>query len=109
MPHYNLDSIREVAKQERIEYRGGRNSIARKTIANLGYSFENVVDSIASLTPSDFVETYKYLDQSIDDGYIVKFFRGDEMEDDKVFMKLRLLNNGEIEIVEIGTAHLPKR
>jgi hypothetical protein len=109
LAHFDLYKIREAAKQQKIEYRGGRNSNVRKTIANLGYTLIDVVNSITSLSPSDFHNTYEYPDQTFDDGYITKVIREDEEKEDEIFMKLRLLDNGGIEIVEIGAFHLPKR
>lgn len=105
---YDLDAIREAAKQQRIEYRGGRHSNVRKTIANLGYTLEDVVNCITSLSPSNFLTTYEYPDQTFDDGYITKIFREEEIEDE-IFMKLRLLDNGDIEIIDIGSFHLTRR
>jgi hypothetical protein len=104
---YNLDKIREAAKKQKIEYRGGRNSNVRKTIANLGYTFTDVINCITSLSPSNFLTTYEYPDKTFDDGYIIKLEH--EEIDDEIFMKLRLLENGDIEIVEIGSFHLTKR
>ncbi len=109
MAHYDLDKIREAAKQQQIEYRGGRNSNVRKTIANYGYTLIDVVNCIASLSSSNFLTTYKYPDQTFDDGYLTKVIREESETEDDIFMKLRLLDDGKIEIVEIGTFHFPKR
>jgi hypothetical protein len=107
LAHFDLDGIRKAAKQQRIEYRGGRQSNVRKTIANLGYTLTDIINCITSLSPSNFLTTYEYPDQTFDDGYIIKLEH--EKIDDEIFMKLRLLENGDIEIVEIGSFHLTKR
>ena len=109
MAHFDLDRIREAARQQQIEYRGGKDSNVRKTIANLGYTLPDIVNSITSLSSSNFHKTYEYPDKTFDDGYITTVIREEEEIKDKIFMKLRLLDDGEIEIVEIGTFHLPKR
>ena len=101
MPFFNLDKIRVAASLQRIEYIGCK---VRKDIANLGYTLVEVADSIASLTPTDFQKTILYQDQTAHDVYIKNIIR--EEQTDKVYMKLRLLENGEIEIVEIGSFHL---
>lgn len=105
MPFFNLDKIREAASQQRIRYRGGKHSNVQKTVANLGYTLEDVINCIVSLTPTDFSTTItKY--QPPDDVYIKNVIR--EEQTDKIYMKLRLLEDGEIEIVEIGSFHPPR-
>ena len=109
MPHYNLDSIREAAKQQNIRYRGGRRGVVHRNISNYGYTLTDVVNLITSLSSSNFLTTTKYPDQTVDDSYIIKVARGEDEVEDKIFMKLRLLDDGEIQIVDIGTIHLTKR
>jgi hypothetical protein len=101
LPFFNLDKIRVAASLQQIEYAGCK---VRKDIANLGYTLEVVADSIASLTPTDFQKTIVYPDQTAHDVYIKNVIR--EEQTDKIYMKLGLLDNGEIEIVEIGSFHL---
>ena len=108
MAHYDLNKIREAAKQQRIEYRGGRRGNVYKTITNYGYTLTDVIDCITSLSSSNFLTTYEYPDQTIDDGYLTKHICEELGVEDEIFMKLRLLDNGNID-VEIGTFHFPKR
>lgn len=104
MPFFSLDKIREASSKQRIQYRGGDRNKVRKDIANLGYTLEDVISCIVSLTINDFKETKKYPDQTFDDVYIKDVIREDSI--DRVYMKLRLLENGQIQIVEIGSFHL---
>lgn len=101
MPFFNLDKIREAASQQRIRYKGLK---VPKDIRNLGYTLEEVSICIISLTSADFQKTIEYPDQTSHDVYIKNIIR--EQQTDKIYMKLRLLEDGEIEIVEIGSFHL---
>ncbi|MFI3119713.1 MAG: type II toxin-antitoxin system MqsR family toxin [Methylococcaceae bacterium] len=101
MPFFNLDKIRAAAAQHHIRYKGLKVS---KDIRNLGYTLEEVSTCIISLTPADFQKTIEYPDQSAHDVYIKNVTQ--EERTDRIYMKLRLLENGEIQIVEIGSFHL---
>ncbi|MFI3157269.1 MAG: type II toxin-antitoxin system MqsR family toxin [Methylococcaceae bacterium] len=104
MPFFDLAKIREAASQQRIQYRGGSRSKVRKDIANLGYSLDDVTNCIISLTATDFKKTISYPDQSFDDVYFKNVIR--EEQSDEIYMKLRLMEDGEIQIVEIGSFHV---
>jgi hypothetical protein len=101
LPFYNLDNIREAASLQRIKYKGLK---VPKDIKVLGYTLEEVSTCIVSLTPTDFQKTIKYPNQTVHDVYIKNIFR--EEQTDRIYMKLRLLEDGEIQIVEIGSFHL---
>ncbi len=63
-----------------------------------------VINCIISLTANEFHKTIEYPDQSAHDVYIKDIIRAEQS--DRIYMKLRLLENGEIQIVEIGLFHL---
>jgi len=101
LPFFNLDKIREAASLQRIKYKGLK---VPKDIKLLGYTLAEVSACIISLTPTDFQKTIEYPDQSIHDVYIKNIIR--EEQTDRIYIKLRLLEDGEIQIVEIGSFHL---
>lgn len=101
MPFFNLDKIREAAAKQNIKYKGLK---VPKDIRNLGYTLEEVSTCIISLTSTDFEKTIEYPDQTVHDVYIKNVIR--EEQTDRIYIKLRLLENREIEIVEIGSFHL---
>lgn len=96
----NLDEMRQAATKQQINYAGRKVS---RDIANLGYTLPEVASCIASLTPNDFKESIDYPDKSYD-VYIKDVVRTDQV--DRIYMKLRLHENGEIKILEIGSFHL---
>lgn len=59
---------------------------------------------LSSLTLNDYKETKSYPD-SVFDVYVKDFERA-ENPTDKIYMKLRLSADGEIEVVEVGSFHL---
>lgn len=101
MPFFNLDKIREAASQQNIKYKGLN---VPKSIRNLSYTLEDVSACIVSLTAADFQKTIEYPDKTIHDVYIKNVIRKEQT--DRIYMKLRLLEDREIEIVEIGSFHL---
>ena len=96
MAHFNLEQVREAAEQHRIQYKGRK---VQKDITNLGYTLNEVADYISSLTEHDFKETKQYDDKTVHDVYIKTLT-------DRIYIKLRLLDNQHIQIVEIGSFHL---
>jgi hypothetical protein len=101
LPFFNLDKIRAAVSQQRIRYKGLK---VPKDIRNLGYTLEEVSACIISLTLADFQKTIEYPDQTVHDVYIKNIIR--EEQTDQIYIKLRLLEDGEIQIVEIGSFHL---
>jgi hypothetical protein len=101
LPYFNLDDIRRAALKQHIKYKGLK---VPQDIKNLGYTFEEVSACIVALTLSDFYKTIEYPDKTAHDVYI-KDIRIEERTD-KIYMKLRLRENGIIQIVEIGSFHL---
>jgi hypothetical protein len=100
LPIYNLDEMRQAASKQRINYAGRK---VNKDIANLGYTLQDVVNCIVSLTVKDFKESVTYPEKSYD-VYIKDVVQTEQT--DRVYMKLRLEENGEIKILEIGSFHL---
>ena len=100
LPIYNLDEIRQAATKQQIRYAGRK---VNRDIANLGYTLQDVANSIVSLTPKDFKESVDYSAKSYD-VYIKDVVRTEQT--DRIYMKLRLQENGEIKILEIGSFHL---
>jgi len=63
-----------------------------------------VVACLSSLTLNDYKET-KFYPDSVFDVYVKDFERGEDTTD-KIYMKLRLSAEGEIEVLEVGSFHL---
>jgi hypothetical protein len=101
LPIYDLEKIRKAAVQHRIKYKGLK---VPQDVKNLGYTFEDVAASIMSLASSDFQKTIEYSDKTAHDVYIKEIVRDEQV--DSIYMKLRLRENGELQIVEIGSFHL---
>jgi hypothetical protein len=102
LPYFTLDKIRQAAAQRRITYKGLK---VVQDIRNLGYTAEEIAACIVSLTLIDFQKTIEYPDQTAHDVYIKNIIR-DDKQTDRIYMKLRLRENGEIHIVEVGSFHL---
>ena len=98
---YDLDKIRQAASLHQIKYKGLK---VVQDIRNLGYTVEEISVCIVSLTTADFQKTIEYPDQTAHDVYIKNIVRGEQI--DRIYMKLKLRENGEIQIVEIGSFHL---
>lgn len=85
VPHYDLDNVREAAKQGQLTY-GGR--AALRDISNLGFEFNDVVSCILSLTPSDFYKGYDY-EGVLYDAYRINYSNpnSDSNETDPLYIK----------------------
>ena len=101
MPHYNLEDVRNAAKNGCIEYRG-RN--VRRDIDNLGYELADVLACLVSLTTHDFYKTYTYPDGEIDDAYRIDFVCPGNTESDSIYIKLSLIN--DCLMVDLASFHL---
>ena len=102
MPHYDLEKIIVAAKQKNIIY-GGRK--INQDIANLGYTLDEVSNCIAQLRPEHHQKIWTNDDNTcIFDVYIINFSPR-ESQTDSIYMKLRLLENGQIQ-VGLGSFHL---
>ncbi len=101
-PCYSLDTIRQSAKKNNFKY-DGRN--VDRDIRNLGYTGEDVKNCISNLTTHQFNKSIHY-ENSIYDAYIIDYKKTDDTSIDRIYMKLRLLPNGELQIVGIGSFHL---
>lgn len=105
MPHYNLDSIREAATQQNIRYKGRR---VNTQITELGYTLDDVSDCISSLTISNFSKTIHFPDSGeVFDVYLKRCQREEELPA-LIYIKLRLLETGEIQInqIELASFHV---
>ena len=101
-PAYLLDDIRAAADQHRVRYEGRK---VNSDIRNLGYTFEDVAHCISGLQTRQFQKSLKYKDSSCYDVYIRDFRQGEDKPADRIYMKLRLLDTGQLDI-GIGSFHL---
>lgn len=101
-PAYLLDDIRAAADQHRVRYEGRK---VNSDIRNLGYTLEDVAHCISGLQTRQFQKSLKYKDSSCYDVYIRDFRQGEDKPTDRIYMKLRLLDTGQLEI-GIGSFHL---
>ncbi len=105
MVTFNLEAIRNAALQKNIRYKGRKVS---QDVTNLGYTLEDVSDCISALTTNDFKKTESYSEsEAVFDVYI-KNFQRKEQPSDRIYMKLRLLEGGGVQVdqVELGSFHL---
>jgi hypothetical protein len=100
-PAYSLDDIRAAADQHRVRYEGRKVS---SDIRNLGYTLEEVAHCISGLQTKHFQKSLKY-ENACYDAYIRDFRRGEDQPTDQIYIKLRLLGTGQLEI-GIGSFHL---
>lgn len=56
-PFYDLEIVRELARQEHIQYAGRK---VQRDIQNLEYEFNDVINCLCGLLISDFCHTRKY-------------------------------------------------
>lgn len=102
MPYYSLEKIIVAAKAELIIY-GGRK--VNSDIANLGYTLNEVARCISQLQPENYQKTLDYDDKGkVFDAYKINFSPQEE-QTDSIYIKLRLLENGEVQI-GLGSFHL---
>ena len=105
MANFDLEAIRNAALQKNIRYKGRKVS---RDITNLGYTLDDVSDCICALTTNDFKKTESYLEpEAVFDVYI-KNFQQKEQSPDRIYMKLRLLEDGGIQVdqIEISSFHI---
>lgn len=100
-PAYSLDDIRAAADQHRVRYEGHK---VNSDIRNLGYTLKEVAHCILGLQTKHFQKSLKY-ENACYDVYIRDFQRGEDQPADRIYMKLRLLETGQLEI-GIGSFHL---
>lgn len=101
-PAYPLDDIRAAAEQHRIRYEGRKVS---SDIRNLLYTLEDVANCISGLQARQFQKSLKYKDSSCYDVYIRDFRHDEDKPADRIYMKLRLLDTGQL-VIGIGSFHL---
>ncbi len=102
MPYYDLEKIIMAAKQQNIVY-GGRK--VNRDIANLGYTLDEVSNCIMQLRPEHHQKIWvSDHNNHVFDVYIIDF-SAKEGQTDSIYMKLRLLENGQIQI-GLGSFHL---
>jgi hypothetical protein len=101
VPHYNLDDVRNAAKNGYIEYRGRK---TRRDIGNLGYELADVVTCLLSLTSSDFYKSYRYDNGDIDDAYRTNFALSNSTEHDSIYIKFSLIN--DCLMIDLASFHL---
>jgi hypothetical protein len=103
MPYYSLEKIIAAAKAGQIIY-GGRN--VNRDIANLGYTLNEVADCIMQLQPEHHQKIWVNDNNTIVfDVYIIEFSPRRDGQIDSIYMKLRLMDNGQIN-VGLGSFHL---
>jgi len=101
VPHYNLDDVRNAAKNGQIEYRGRK---TRQDIDNLGYELADVVECLLSLTSSDFYKSYSYENGDIDDAYRTNFASSASSKCDSIYIKFSLINDNLM--IDLASLHL---
>ncbi len=102
MACYNLQAVISAAKAHHIIY-GGRK--VSQDIANLGYTMNEVASCIQQLMPEHFDKVWTDTDRSIEfDVYKINFSPKEDVTD-SIYIKLRLLDNGEL-YVGLGSFHL---
>lgn len=101
MPHYNLDDVRNAAKNGHIEYRGRR---VRQDIDGLDYELADVVACLLSLTSSDFHKSHQYGNGDIDDVYRTNFATSNSTKHDSIYIKLSLIN--DCLMIDLASFHL---
>ncbi|KJV05554.1 type II toxin-antitoxin system MqsR family toxin [Methylocucumis oryzae] len=99
---YDLNAVREAVLKQQVSYRGRK---VYKDIANLGYTLDDVTACLSYLTAKDYRKTERYSD-AVFDVYIKKTANKNDQSFDRIFIKLRLIDAENIEIVEIGSFHL---
>jgi hypothetical protein len=100
-PSYALDDIRRAAQQGKFRYEGRK---VNSDIRNLGFTGDDVKRCISGLVASQFQKTLRY-ENAVYDVYICDYQQHDDEATDRIYMKLRLLTTGEIQ-VGIGSFHL---
>ena len=101
-PNYSLNVIREFAQKGSFRYDGRQ---VDRDIRNLGYTGDDVIRCILQLVTGQYQKTIQY-ENATYDVYICDYQKDDEASIDKIYMKLRLLPNNELQIVGIGSFHL---
>jgi len=99
-PTYSLDDIRFAAQQSKFQYAG---RTVYKNIRNLGYTGDDVKQCISQLTSKNFKKCLHY-ENAIYDVYTCEYQKHNEAPIDLIYMKLRLLKSGEIQL-DIGSFH----
>jgi len=100
-PHYSLDIIRQAAQKGSFCYAGRK---VNSDIRNLGYTGDDVKQCISQLVTTQFQKSFQF-ENTIYDVYICNYQKNDDVRMDKIYIKLRLLSNGELR-VGIGSFHL---
>ncbi len=101
-PRYSLDVIRQSAQKGSFRYDGRQ---VDRDIRNLGYTGDDVKRCISNLITGQFQKSIQY-ENAIYDVYITDYQKYDDAPIDKIYVKLRLLPNDELQIVGIGSFHL---
>jgi len=100
-PFYSLDAIRLAAQNGSFRYDGRQ---VDRDIRNLGYTGDDVKRCISNLITDQFQKSIQY-ENATYDVYISDYQKHDDAPIDKIYLKLRLLPNGELQ-VGIGSFHL---
>ncbi|WP_340124539.1 type II toxin-antitoxin system MqsR family toxin [Methylobacter svalbardensis] len=103
-PSYSLDVIRQSAQKGDFRYDGRQ---VDRDIRNLGYTGDDVKSCIANIITNQFQKSIQY-ENATYDVYISDYQKHDDAPIDKIYMKLRLLPNGELQIAGIGSFHLKR-
>ena len=100
-PAYALDDIRTAAENRRIRYDGRK---VNSNIRDLGYTLDDVARCVAGLKQENFRKSLAY-SNAVYDVYIGRCYRPQTRDADDIYMKLRVLDTGELS-VGIGSFHL---
>ena len=100
-PHYLLDDIRQAAQRGNFRYDGRK---VNTDIRNLCYTNEDVKKCISGLMSGQFQKCLHY-ENAVYDAYICEYQQTEDSTIDKIYLKLRLLATGEVQ-VGIGSFHL---
>ena len=103
MSYYDLNSVKQAALSEKIEFRGRK---VGRDVANLGYDLSDVVFCLANLSAADFHKTHHYDNGDVDDAYRFEYVRssGDGNQVDRLYIKFCLMDN-YLEI-DLGSFHI---
>lgn len=100
-PAYALDDIRVAAENRRIRYDGRK---VNHNIRELGYTLDEVARCIAGLKQGDFRKSLAYPNATYD-VYIGRCHCPRSRDADEIYMKLRVLDDGEL-VVGVSSFHL---
>ncbi|OAD19863.1 hypothetical protein THIOM_004476 [Candidatus Thiomargarita nelsonii] len=107
IPTYSLEEICKAAKMGNISYQG-KSERPQIDAMNLGYSQDEIVKCLCSLSSSQFIESKKYTtprgNKKVTFDVYIATCTNSEGQLDNLYIKLRLSSSWLI----IGSFHLPR-